>query len=62
MIVDFDNVGDSISDYLETAKFPNDCLNPIVMDIKSHEIGEWSDDHPLNKKDDQYEFYKIIFP
>lgn len=48
IVIDHNEVGDEIGFYLENANFPNDCINPHVVSSKSIEIGEWSDDHPLN--------------
>lgn len=49
MIVDHGDVGqDEIQGALEGANYPNDCILPHVMRMEQVEIGEWSDDHPLN--------------
>lgn len=50
LVIDHDNVGDNIKDMIENQKFPNYCINPIVTDVQSSDIGEWSDDHLLNKR------------
>lgn len=49
LINDHDEVGDEIKDIIENQHYPNYCIAPLVMDIQSVDIGEWSDDHPLNK-------------
>ena len=49
-VVDFDDIGqESVRKEIECARYPNDCISPSVMSIESRDIGEWSDDHPLNK-------------
>lgn len=60
LIIDFDGVGESLEEmkhFLETIKY----LHPTVMDIKEADIGEWTDDHPLNKRDQAEEYYKKLF-
>ncbi len=50
MVIDFDDLGaDGVETELENARFPNDCVSPRVIDIETRDIGEWTDDHPLNK-------------
>lgn len=62
LIVDHDEVGqDDIRDILETQKYPNYCIAPNVMNIECVEIGEWNDDHPLNKLDKMRQHYETIF-
>jgi hypothetical protein len=51
MVIDFDEVGEDIPVCIEEARYPNHCITPKVVSINSREIGEWHDDHPLNKKD-----------
>lgn len=49
-IIDFDGIGgDEISAVLENVKYPNRCISPTVREIREADIGEWSDDHPLNR-------------
>lgn len=46
MVLDHENVGeDGVKYFMENEKY----LSPNVMSIESREIGEWDDDHPLNK-------------
>ena len=62
LIVDHDNVGGAgIVEVLENQKYPNYCISPNVMDVESAEIGEWSDDHPLNKIDTIQDEYNRLF-
>jgi len=49
-IIDHDELGrDEILAELENARFPNDCISLDVRSIETRDIGEWSDDHPLNR-------------
>jgi hypothetical protein len=49
LIVDHDEIGpDEMKIVIENTRYPNHCISPDVMDIKSADIGEWSDNHPLN--------------
>ena len=48
-VIDFDELGaDGVVATLESQKFPNHCMNPVVRLIETRDIGEWSDDHLLN--------------
>lgn len=61
-VLDFDNIGeDSIVDHIENTRYPNHCINPKVLKIESKEIGEWNDDHPLNKKETSEEYIERLF-
>jgi len=60
MITDFDNVGaDGIKEVIEFQKYPNHCISPSVVNIETEEV-EWSDEHPLNHKGWQTEFYRMF--
>jgi hypothetical protein len=61
MIIDHDEVGEDIKSVIEDQKYPNYCIYPEVMDIKCREIGEWTDDHPLNDSETSLEFFKQLF-
>lgn len=51
IVFDFDKIGaESVKKVLENTKYPNHCINPKVESIQSKDIGEWSDEHPLNKR------------
>jgi hypothetical protein len=51
MVIDHDNLGErGVRETLENTRFPNDCLNPSVTRIDGRDIGEWRDDHPLNRR------------
>jgi hypothetical protein len=62
MVIDFDELGaESVKTEIENARYPNDCVNPIVLDISTREIGEWYDGHPLNNNKTQKEFLDRLF-
>jgi hypothetical protein len=57
LVIDHNEIGEKgIKSVLEHTMYPNHCIHPNVMGIESRDIGEWSDDHPLNlsqiKKDE----------
>lgn len=58
LIVDFENLGKSeIEEILQNTKY----VYPQVIDIQSADIGEWSDDHPLNSHDTLATEYQRLF-
>ena len=60
MVIDFDEIGaESVKDVIENARFPNRCISPKVMALETRDIGEWTDDHPLNYRDKD-EFNKLF--
>ena len=62
LIIDFDGLGDSeITNVIANTHYPNHCINPLVRNIVSRDIGEWSDDHPLNRGDTVESEYKRLF-
>jgi hypothetical protein len=62
LIVDHDEVGEEdMVTLIEDARYPNHCLSPYVMKIQSRDIGEWSDDHPLNMKDGMKKEFNRLF-
>ena len=49
VVIDLDDVGgDEIQSVLENTRYPNRCIAPKVLGVEERDIGEWSDDHPLN--------------
>lgn len=64
LVIDFDEVGDEIVEVIKNQKYPNHCIDPMVMSFQSVEIGEWDDDHPLNTPEDgiQENEFKRLFP
>lgn len=62
LILDFDEIGEAeIADVIRSAHYPNHCIAPDVKKIESREIGEWSDDHPLNNSETADTAYKELF-
>ena len=62
-IVDLDEVGaDDIVTILENQKYPNHCIAPDVKSIETVDIGEFGDDHPLNKPETAEKEYDRLFP
>lgn len=50
-VIDFDQLGaDGVKDEIESTRFANDCISPKIGEIQTRDIGEWSDEHPLNKR------------
>lgn len=48
--VDHDDLStEDVRDIVENTRYPNDSLGPHVLSIDHREV-EWTDDHPLNKK------------
>lgn len=50
IVLDMDGIGeDGVKDAIENARYPNRCISPEVKNIVVRDIGEWTDDHPLNR-------------
>lgn len=50
LVLDFDELGaEQVKETLESQNYPNRCINPSVLGSMEVDIGEWDDDHPLNK-------------
>ena len=48
-VIDFDGLNaDGVKDVIENARYPNHCINPIVITSEARYIGAWDDSHPLN--------------
>lgn len=63
LINDHDEVGaEEIKTILEEQKYPNWCIAPLVADVKEADIGEWSDEHPFNKRDQFKAHMDKVFP
>jgi len=61
-VIDFDEIGeDCIKQELEGTKYSNHCISPVVVQMESRDIGEWHDDHPLNKRDSEGAEYQRLF-
>ena len=51
LVIDNENIGsDDIKETIENTSFPNDCISLKIKNIIEKDIGEWYEDHPLNKK------------
>ena len=62
LVVDHDGLGpEEIKNVFENMKYPNRCMYPVVMGMVERDIGEWTDDHPLNGIDEQDEEYQRLF-
>ena len=62
LVVDHDELGgEEIKEVLENTRYPNHCVAPTVMSIVEKDIGEWEDNHPLNKLDTMLVEYKRLF-
>lgn len=50
-VIDFDNLGaEEVCSVLAGTHYPNDCISPKVIEIKTADCGEWGDEHPLNNR------------
>jgi len=62
LFLDFDEVGPQEAKALiENARLPNRIDPGTVMDLQEADIGEWSDDHPLNKRATMSEAFRSLF-
>jgi hypothetical protein len=62
MVLDHDDIGSSgIFGAIENTKYPNYCISPSVESIDERDIGEWSDDHPLNKRSTASKVFAELF-
>lgn len=62
LVIDFDNLGEQrIKETIENTNYPNDCICPKVKSIEGREIGEWNDNHPLNKRATAQAEYQRLF-
>ena len=62
MILDFDGLSENeMITMIENSNYPNDCISPMVVDIKAKEIGQWRDDHPLNDADVASIYFRELF-
>jgi hypothetical protein len=62
IVIDLDEIGESqIKDVLENVRYPNHCISPEILSVEERDIGEWSDEHPLNKKETKYIELRRLF-
>lgn len=51
VILDTDELGgEGIKEEILSAHYANDCISPHVVRVEEADIGEWTDDHPLNQR------------
>ena len=63
LVIDRENLGaDGLKLQILHARYADDCLNPTVMKIGEADIGDWSDDHPLNSGNTRVAEYRRLFP
>jgi hypothetical protein len=61
LIFDFDGIGkQEVISVLEDTNYPNHCISPQIKKVEVREV-EWSEDHPLNKRDTSEQAYKDLF-
>jgi hypothetical protein len=61
-VIDFDGLGaEEVREILEGTRYPNRCISPKVEEIQTRDIGEWGDDHPLNKLSSARAYFKALF-
>lgn len=61
LVIDFDGLGPKgVQDTIENAHYPNHCISPQVKAVDIRQI-EWSDEHPLNRRDTADAEYQRLF-
>lgn len=61
-VIDFDDIGEyDIREVLENAHYPNRCISPQVKSVEGRDIGEWTDEHPLNNRTTTDAAYRELF-
>lgn len=62
LFIDFDHVGkDEAKLLIENARLPNRIDPGTVMSIEEADIGEWHDDHALNKRTTMHQAFASLF-
>lgn len=62
LVIDHENIGeDEIKAEIEGARYFNRCISPVVKTIVSKDIGDWDDEHPLNKHETANKEYERLF-
>ena len=62
LIVNFEGLsGEEIRNHIENVRFPNDCISFRTLSIDYRDIGEWSDEHPLNFETTLLPYYNKNF-
>lgn len=58
LVIDHEDIGEEeIKELIQNTRY----INPIIKNVDSADIGEWSDDHPLNKRESADEEYERLF-
>lgn len=61
MVLDDDEAGaDFVIDALESQRYRNHCMTPVVMECHTREIS-YDDEHPLNMLDTRAEAFRELF-
>ena len=62
LVIDFDKLGgEGIQQEIENIEYPNHCIIASVMNIIERDIGEWTDNHPLNCRNTKSSEYQKLF-
>ena len=62
LFIDHDGVGPADArDLIENARLPNHISPGKIMAMSEREIGEWSDDHPLNHEARMADAFEDLF-
>jgi hypothetical protein len=62
LVIDHDSLGEaSLREELVNANFPNDCISLDIKSITEKDVGEWHDEHPLNKLSTCDSEYRRLF-
>jgi hypothetical protein len=60
LVINHDELSlDDVTDLLENQRYPNHCMAPVVVNARSADIGEWTDNHPLNTAGADYTTYFV---
>jgi hypothetical protein len=52
VVLDHDGMSvEEVISVIENQRYPNRCISPSVVTSIEADIGEWTDDHPLNRRD-----------
>jgi hypothetical protein len=63
LFLDHDDVGPTeAKELIENARLPNHIQPGTVMQFEERDIGEWHDEHPLNRRDTMEAAYLELFP
>lgn len=62
LVIDFDGLGaDGVRSAIENTSYANDCISPSVVTVDERDIGEWSDDNPLNNRNTADAEFRRLF-